>query len=193
MSGQTSPSGRILTPKQSRFVEEYLIDLNATQAAIRAGYSAKTANEQGSRLLANASVAEAITAGREKLSEKAEITQAMVLAELGRIGFSDIRKLFENNGRLKHITMLDDDAAACIQSIEFDSKRTRKMQGDVERDEYENEGTVKLKVWDKRAALVDIGRHLGMFTEKLEINGTLTIVADAVSKGRARVAALNGK
>ena len=68
-----------LTPKQKRFVSEYLIDLNATQAAIRAGYSQKTANEQGARLLANASVQAAITEAIEQREKRTQITQDYVL------------------------------------------------------------------------------------------------------------------
>jgi phage terminase small subunit len=91
-----------LTPKQQRFVNEYLIDLNATQAAARAGYSKKTANEQGSRLLANVSVSTAITQRMNERSGRLEITQDMVLRELAKIGFSDIRKVVrwgETQGR----------------------------------------------------------------------------------------------
>lgn len=68
-----------LTPKQKRFVGEYLIDLNATQAAIRAGYSQKTANEQGARLLANASVQAAIGKATEQREKRTQITQDYVL------------------------------------------------------------------------------------------------------------------
>lgn len=73
---------RPLTAKQARFVEEYLMDLNATQAATRAGYSARTANEQGARLLANASVAAAVTAGKAARSERTDITQDWVLDQI---------------------------------------------------------------------------------------------------------------
>lgn len=71
-----------LTPKQRRFVEEYLIDSNATQAAIRACYSQKTANEQGARLLVNVSIQEAIAEGQAKAAERNEITVDNLLAEL---------------------------------------------------------------------------------------------------------------
>ena len=70
-----------MTPKQQRFVEEYLIDLNATQAAIRAGYSAKTANEQGCRLLANVNVSAAIAAAKTERSEQTKIDAAYVLRQ----------------------------------------------------------------------------------------------------------------
>ena len=68
-----------LTPKQQRFVEEYLIDLNATQSAIRAGYSEKTAQEQSSRLLSNVMVQEAVQKAKNKLSERTELTVDMVV------------------------------------------------------------------------------------------------------------------
>lgn len=74
-----------LTPKQHRFVEEYLIDLNATQAAIRAGYSAKTANEQASRLLANVNVQNAVQEAQEKRSERTAITADYVLEGLKEV------------------------------------------------------------------------------------------------------------
>ena len=71
-----------LTPKQQRFVEEYLIGLNATQAAIRAGYSEKTAQEQSSRLLPNVMVQEAVQKAKNKLSERTELTVDMVVQGL---------------------------------------------------------------------------------------------------------------
>ena len=76
-----------LTAKQKRFRDEYLIDLNATQAAIRAGYSSKTANEQGARLLANVSVQEAIAKATAERSKRTGISQDRVIQELARIAF----------------------------------------------------------------------------------------------------------
>jgi hypothetical protein len=73
-----------LTPRQRRFVEEYLVDLNATQAAIRAGYSARTANEQGARLLANASVAAVVQSAQLARSERIQLVQDDVLRGLYR-------------------------------------------------------------------------------------------------------------
>ena len=72
----------MLNAKQQRFVDEYLIDLNGTQAAIRAGYSPHTANEQGSRLLAHVGVRAAVQAGRQRLTESADITAAQVLERI---------------------------------------------------------------------------------------------------------------
>ncbi len=79
-----------LTDKQTRFVQEYLVDVNATQAAIRAGYSKKTAQEQSSRLLSNVMVSEAIAKGMQALAEKTGVTAEKVIAELALIGFSNM-------------------------------------------------------------------------------------------------------
>ncbi len=75
-----------MTPKQERFVQEYLIDLNATQAAIRAGYSKKTANPQAARLLAKVSIKQAIDAALAKRTERTEITQEWVIEQLLAVG-----------------------------------------------------------------------------------------------------------
>lgn len=109
-----------LTPKQQRFVEEYLIDLNATQAAIRAGYSEKTAQEQSSRLLSNVMVQEAVQRAKNKLSERTELTVDMVV-----------------NGLLK------------------------------EAQDYAEGSTQSARV----SAWAHLGKHLGMFTEKVQHSG----------------------
>ncbi|MEJ7933506.1 terminase small subunit [Sphingobium sp. AN558] len=197
-----------MTPKQQRFVEEYLIDLNATQAAIRAGYSAKTANEQASRLLANVSVSHAIMEAQQRRSTRTEITQDRVLAELAKIGFADMRKLLRWTGNLPKMDMegaeesgdvtisvanfvqlfdsddLDDDTAACISEI----SQTK-------------DGALKVKLHDKRAALEAIGRHLGMFKDRVEHTGKdggpiqydqVKSDADAFESAIARLASAGG-
>ncbi|MBC2768571.1 terminase small subunit [Pusillimonas minor] len=84
-----------LSPRQARFVEEYLIDLNAKQAAVRAGYSEKTAQEQSSRLLSNVKVAAAVAAAQKKLSERTNITQEMVLQRWWQLANVDMNELVE--------------------------------------------------------------------------------------------------
>ena len=176
-----------LSDKQRRFVDEYLIDLNATQAAIRAGYSAKTAEFQASRLLRYAKV-QAFLAERMKAREKrTEITQDRVLNELAKIGFSDLRKVVKwgegilvrdpetgaqsiaNGISLVSSDEIDDDTAASIAEI------SQTAQG------------LKIKLHDKRGALVDMGRHLGMFKDKLELSGEVDLTSDALD---AKIAAL---
>ncbi|MCG4261358.1 terminase small subunit [Acetobacter senegalensis] len=149
-----------LNDKQRRFVEEYLVDLNATQAAIRAGYSEKTASEQGARLLVNVKVADAISEAQSRRSKRTQITQDRVLQEFAKIGFSDIRSLFTEGGNLRSLSDLDADAAAALSSVEVVTKNLG--DGEVE---YVH----KIKLWDKVGSLTQIGRHLGMFVDKTEV------------------------
>jgi len=168
-----------LTAKQQTFVREYLVDLNATQAAIRAGYSAKTANRIAAENMSKPVIAAAIQAALDKRAKRTEITADRVLQELAKIGFSDVRKLFTDDGSLVPVTELDDDAAACLSSIEI---TTRKVRGG---DDDEVEQVFKVRLWDKRAALVDVGRHLGMFTDKLEL-GITDSLANIIAERRQR-------
>jgi phage terminase small subunit len=100
MTRSTRPAAD-LGPRQARFVEEYLLDANAKQAAIRAGYSPKTAEAQGSRLLSNAKVHRAVAARMAERSKRTEVTADRALLEIARIGFSDLRRVFDEDGRLK--------------------------------------------------------------------------------------------
>jgi len=170
-----------LTAKQEMFVREYLVDLNATQAAIRAGFSAKTAEQQGHQLLKKTSVADAIQKAMDERSARTEITADRVLQELAKIGFADIRRLFTPGGNLLPVNDLEADAAACLASIEI---TTRKVRGGKD-DEVEQ--VSKVRLWDKRAALVDLGRHLKLFTDKLEHSADDDLVS-ALMAARNRAA-----
>lgn len=156
-----------LTPKQQRFVDEYLIDLNATQAAIRAGYSKKTADQQASRLLTNVKVSRYLAERRQALQGRIEITQDMVLLELAKIGFSDIRKVVRWGETQVRMVDGEDDGPedmvpyhglALIDSTEIDDSTA----GAIAEVSQGKDG-LKVKLHDKKGALVDIGRHLGMF------------------------------
>ena len=159
-----------LSPKQQRFVEEYLVDLNATQAAMRAGYSKKTANEQGSQLLAKVSIANAVAAAKAKRSARTEVTADMVVRELARIGFSDLRKALTPQGDLVDPQDWDDDTAAAISSIEVVT--THKSDADKSDNQKRVvDHTHKIKVWDKNSALEKLAKHLGMFVDRHEHSG----------------------
>ncbi len=150
-----------LTPKQARFVEEYLLDLNATQAAVRAGYSPKTAKQQGQRLLTNVDVQAAVTEAQKARSERTNAEADDVVLELKRLAFSDIRQYVEwgpDGVRLKESAGLD-DASRCIAEV----SETKSEKG----------GTVKFKLHDKRGALTDLMRHLGLFTDNLNLGGSI--------------------
>lgn len=149
-----------LTDKQRRFCEEYLIDLNATQAAIRAGYSEDTAGSIGWENLKKPEIQEYISRLQKKLSNKLEIKQERVLKEFARIAFADIRKYYDENGQLLSPDKLDDDAAAALAGIEvFEEfeviKGNKKKIGD----------TRKIKIWNKLQALDSLAKHLGLFEE----------------------------
>lgn len=149
--------------KHERFAQGLAKGKTADEAYVAAGFKANRGN--ASRLKANESIAARVDEILGKVAERAEITQADVLRELGKIGFSDIRKLFTDGGNLKRIEDLDDDSAACLSSVEV---VTKKVPGG---EDNEVEHVAKLKLWDKRAALVDIGKHLGMFKERVEHSG----------------------
>ena len=107
-----------LTPKQRRFVAEYLIDLNATQAYIRAGYCAKHADVAGPRLLGNVGVAKAIQEKQQKNLAKLDITAERLDQEAARIAFFDIRRLYRPDGSLIPINELDEDTARAIVGLD---------------------------------------------------------------------------
>ncbi len=166
-----------MTPKQQRFVEEYLVDLNATQAAIRAGYSAKTAGQIGDENLKKHEIKEAIQARRKELSEKVEITQERVLKEYARLAFLDPRKLFDNTGAPLPIQDLDDDTAAAIIGLDVVQVGNAEVGvGDV----------LKYKLADKKGALDSVARHLGMFNDKLDVKVT-DALAERLARARKRM------
>jgi phage terminase small subunit len=155
-----------LTAKQQRFVDEYLIDLNATQAAIRAGYSAANADKIGPELLGKTRVAEAVQERMKARQQRTEISQDRVLQEYARLAFLDPRKFFHPNGSPKDITELDDDTAAALAGMDV----LEQYEGQGEDREFV--GYVKkYKLTDKKGALDSVARHLGMFNDKMQLTG----------------------
>lgn len=149
-----------MTKKQKRFVEEYLIDLNATQAAIRAGYSPATAKEIGCENLTKPNISVAISQAIAERSKRTGINQDRVLQELARIGFAKITDVVDPETAKIRPDASDDDLA-CIQSIK------------IKPNEFGTEREVKL--YDKKSALVDLGKHLGLFKDKMELTGDMDL------------------
>lgn len=178
-----------LTAKQERFVGEYLLDLNATQAAIRSGYSENGAEVQGHRLLSNAKIAAAVAVAQAKRAEATEVTANRVLKELSRIGMSDVRKLFTEDGQLRSIHDLDDDTAAALAAVEV---VTRRIPGSGD-DQAEVEYVHKMKFWDKNSALEKIGKHLGMFTDRVDYTSSDGTMSPAGPAQEAALAAMRRK
>ncbi|QNK65890.1 terminase small subunit [Variovorax sp. PAMC26660] len=159
-----------LTKKQQRFVDEYLIDLNGKQAAIRAGYTVRRAEVTASELIANRKVSEAITQKMQIRAQRTGITQDRVLQELARIAFFDIRRLYNEDGGMKAPHELDDDAAAVLAGVDV----TEEFEGRGE-DRKQIGFMKKAKIFDKGTALTLAMRHLGMLKDKVEHSGGLTL------------------
>lgn len=161
-----------LTPKQQRFVEEYLIDLNATQASIRAGYSSKTANEIGAENLTKPSIKEAIALAMAERSRRTGISQDRVIKEYARIAFANMKDFATWNKDGVEFTDSEDlseDDAACVAEV---------SETEIETD-YGTKRTKRLKLYDKNSALEKVGKHLGMFKEgNVNVNIGVQIMDD---------------
>lgn len=155
---------RQLSEQRQRFVDEYLIDLNGTQAAIRAGYSVKTAQEQASRLLSNVMVQQAIAKRMAERSKRTGINQDRVVLELAKIAFVKMTDIVDDHGRIKGNAT--DDDLACIESIKY-KESDNEFGGSVERE---------VKIGSKLKALELLGKHLGMWNDKVDLNITTPIV-----------------
>lgn len=149
-----------LTPKEERFCYEYCIDLNATQAAIRAGYSPKTARSAGSRLLTFVDVQDRIKKMKANLSETAGITALKVLNEHAKIAFSNISSFHETWYKKKDFENLPDEIKACISEIESRIK-TEYIPGPNGKNIPTKVGYIKVKLYDKQKALDAISNILG--------------------------------
>lgn len=144
-----------LTAKQQRFVDEYLIDLNATQAAIRAGYSPSTANEQGARLLVNVSISSAISQAMAHRSRRTGITQDRVLRELAKVAFVNANDVIDTDSATVRAGATEEDLA-CIQAVKVKISESE-MGSSSERE---------IKLYDKMRALEMLGKHLGLFDKR---------------------------
>jgi phage terminase small subunit len=165
-----------LTAKQRAFCETYLIDLNATQAAVRAGYSKRTAQQMGSENLSKPVIQAAIKKAMDERSKRTDITLDRVLQEIATMSFIDIRQIFTEGGQLKAIETLGDDIALGIQSIEVVVRPT----GD-----YDDEGNAevehvhKIRLADKYKGLELLMRHLGGFNQNQQgSQGVFSIILD---------------
>lgn len=148
-----------LTQKQKLFIDEYLIDLNATQAAIRAGYSPNNADKIGSELLGKTRVSDAIKTAMAERSKRIGVNADRVVQELAKIAFVNATKVMDPKTAMVREDALPEDTAA-IQSVKV------KTFGE---DGLERE----IKMADKLKALELLGRHLGMFKDKMELSGGL--------------------
>lgn len=157
-----------MNAKQARFVAEYLIDLNATQAAIRAGYAKRSAGQQADELLKNHEIAAAVSEQTQKRLDKCSLTADRVLEEMRRLAFSDVSRLFDAHGKLKPLHTLTPEESACISGMEVIIKNAEAGDGHMD--------TVhKIKVWDKPRTLEMLGKHFGLLIDRVEHSGGLEL------------------
>lgn len=151
-----------MTPKQQRFVEEYRLDMNATQAAIRAGYSEKTAQEQGSRLLSNVMIATAIKEAEEQHLTLLGVRNLTILSELATIGYSDIRHYrIDDDGYVQLQETAPDYAMRAVSG--FKRKVFIRTVGEEEHRTVETD----IRLWNKNNAIELLAKHRGLLIEKI--------------------------
>ena len=139
-----------LTDRQRKFVNEYLVDLNATQAAIRAGFAEKTANRAASRLLSNVVIQSEIQKRMKDREKRTEITQDRVLRELAAIGFYDITDFLSVR-----------DGNLCVKDTSEISKSKIPAISRIKATQF----GLDIIFNDKVRALEKIGEHLGMWKD----------------------------
>ena len=144
-----------MTAKMMKFCQEYLIDLNATQAALRAGYSEDSAGSIGSENLQKPEIQDYLEVLRKRAADAADITPDRILQEYKRLAFFDIRNIYGIDGGLKALRELDDDTAAAIVSVKSYEEKTGE-------EDVEVIGTVReVKIADKIRALEGLRKMLG--------------------------------
>lgn len=156
---------RKLTKKQQLFVDEYLIDLNATQAAIRAGYSVNSARDIGCENLTKPNIQQAIAEHMAERSKRTGVNQDRIVLELAKIAFVNMGDLIDlKNGSI--LTTAKTDDLACIEGFKY-KESDNDYGGSVERE---------VKFASKLRALELLGKHLGMWNDKLDVNITQPVV-----------------
>jgi len=162
--------------REKQFIIEYLADLNATQAAIRAGYSARTAKQQAQRLIKKDSVQAAIQKEMNKRAERTEITADKVLEEYAKLGFSDVTDYLQVVterilvGHDKETGEPISDISQFVLMKDTKDIPPEKLAAISEIKQHKD-GSISFKLHDKKGALDSIAKHLGMFTERVEHTG----------------------
>lgn len=156
-----------MTPREEAFVREYLVDLDQSKAAVRAGYSERSARELGHRLMKKPAIKREIAKAMAERAQRTNVTADRVLQEIARIAFADVRQLFRDDGSMKPPHELGPEAAAAVASFDV-----AEMGGD----DAPLVTTKKAKLHDKVAALTLAARHLGMLNDKLKVEGETTVI-----------------
>jgi len=161
-----------LNARQEAFITRYCVTLNATQAAIDAGYSTPANRLKGARaaarLMHNARIRERITAFTARRTLSDELSAMRVLEELRRIALFDIRLLFDGQGKLKPIELWTPEQGSMVSQCEV-------VQGNVDKGDGQRDRVVKLRFWDKSKAIEMLAKHYALCVERTEVSGGITV------------------
>lgn len=178
-----------LNERQQRFAREYIVDCNASQAAIRSGYSVRNCKRVGYGLLQKPWVRAEIERLKKAQTQRLDITADAVLAQIARRAFFDTRKLVDEDGNLIPIHKLDDDTQAALDGFELSTE--------VDKETGALTVTSKIKLANRDAPLTLLARHLKLLTDKTEVTGRdggpIHVRADDCSDDELAAIALSGK
>ena len=166
------------TARQQRFVDEYLVDLNATQAAIRAGYSEKTAGVIGAQNLAKLNIKAAVAKGQAERLTRVKRSADEVILALENIGYVDTTAIWNDDRSMKHPMDWPPELRLCV-------KRFRVIRRNAEAGDGHTDIMWDVEFWPKLEALRLLGLHHGQFAEKHE-HTHLVVIADGLAAGRDR-------
>jgi phage terminase small subunit len=172
-----------LTRKQARFVQEYLIDLNATKAAVRSGYSKRTAQQTGSQIMSKIVVKNAIDAAMRDRADETKIDAAWVLKRLAAEAEADIADLYDDDGSLKPVKEWPKIwRQGLVQGIEIDAL----FEG-AGQDRVQVGVTKKIRLDNRIRRIELIGKHIGVnaFQEQVSVSG-LDALADRLARAAKR-------
>ena len=165
-----------LTNKQKRFCEEYLVDLNATQAAIRAGYSPKTARSIANENLTKPAIQAYLAKLNEERMQRVKISQDDVLRELAHIAFDDIKNYLSFRTEKVQVGVDEEDNPIYLNKHVVDFKDSNEIDTrSIQEITVGANGALKIKLYSKDEALVNLGRHLGIFNDKLTVDATVSV------------------
>jgi phage terminase small subunit len=163
-------SSRQLSPKQTRFIQEYLVDLNATQAAMRSGYSPRAAYAIGVENLKKPQIRAELQKAQALQLSNAEVSAKRVLQEAARLAFVDVRKLYAADGTLLPLSAWDDDTAAAVASLEVIDQFDY-----IDGEKVPTGKLKKVRLWSKPEQLTLLAKHLRLLQDDTSKETTVNI------------------
>jgi len=164
---------RTLTPQMRRFLVEYLLGSSAKGAAVKAGYSRRTAKQGGHNVLHHPAVKRALA----RHLEHANLTAARTLEELRRLAFADVPSLYDDDHQLLPFSLLTPEQRSLIAGVETIVKNAEGGDGHTDR-------VLKLRVWDKTKALELLAKYYGLLVERVQVDATENLLIGVKKKGR---------